>query len=236
MKVAVDVGGTFTDIVTIENGQISVGKTPTTPHKISDGFLTAVELAGESLTHVDELVHGTTVVLNALLTHAVPTTAVVTTMGFRDVLEIMRADREDLFDLHQHKPVPLVARDHRLEVDERIAADGTIITPLESADLDKLVSELKALEVDAVAVCFLFAFVESAHEIAVGEAITAALPNVHVSLSHQVLPLYREYERTATTLVMPPVSPTFSLAHSCSPNQTDPSFTNSAAAGSKDSV
>jgi N-methylhydantoinase A len=201
MKVAVDVGGTFTDIVTIENGQISVGKTPTTPHKISDGFLTAVELAGESLTHVDELVHGTTVVLNALLTHAVPTTAVVTTMGFRDVLEIMRADREDLFDLHQHKPVPLVARDHRLEVDERIAADVTIITPLESADLDKLVSELKALEVDAVAVCFLFAFVELVHEIAVGEAITAALPNVHVSLSHQVLPLYREYERTATTVV-----------------------------------
>jgi N-methylhydantoinase A len=140
-------------------------------------------------------------VLNALLTDAVPTTAVVTTTGFRDVLEIMRADRKDLFDLHQSKPVPLVARDRRLEVDERIAADGTIITALESADLDKLVSELKALEVEAVAVCFLFSFVEPAHEIAVGEAIAAALPNVHVSLSHQVLPLYREYERTATTVV-----------------------------------
>ena len=201
MKVAVDVGGTFTDIVTIDNGQISVGKTPTTPHKISDGFLTAVQLAGESLSHVDELVHGTTVVLNALLTHAVPKTAVVTTAGFRDVLEIMRADRKDLFDLRQRKPVPLVARDHRLEIDERIAADGTIVTSLESRSLDQLVSDLRNLEVDAVAVCLLFAFVEPAHEIRVGEAIAVALPDAHVSLSHQVLPLYREYERTATTVV-----------------------------------
>ncbi len=201
MKVAVDVGGTFTDIVTIENGHIAVGKTPTTPHNISDGFLSAVELAGQSLTHVDELVHGTTVVLNALLTHAVPKTAVVTTAGFRDVLEIMRADRKDLFDLHQRKPTPLVARDHRLEVNERIAADGTVVTPVDNADLEQLISALGRLEVDAVAVCFLFAFVEPAHEIAVGKAISAALPNVHVSLSHQVLPLYREYERTATTVV-----------------------------------
>lgn len=201
MKVAVDVGGTFTDIVTIDNGQIAVGKTPTTPHKISDGFLSAVELAGESLAHVDELVHGTTVVLNALLTNAVPKTAVVTTAGFRDVLEIMRADRKDLFDLKQRKPAPLVARDRRLEVNERIAADGTVVTPLETADLDQLIAELKTLEVDAVAVCLLFAFVEPSHEIQIGKAIAAALPAVHVSLSHQVLPLYREYERTATTVV-----------------------------------
>ena len=201
MKVAIDVGGTFTDIVTIDNGQVSVGKTPTTPHKISDGFLAAVELAGEPLAHVDELVHGTTVVLNALLTHAVPRTAVVTTEGFRDVLEIMRADRKDLFDLRQKKPAPLVPRDRRLEINERIAADGTVIKALESADLDRLVSELKALEVDAVAVCLLFAFVEPTHEIRIGKAIAAALPNAHVSLSHQVLPLYREYERTATTVV-----------------------------------
>ena len=201
MKIAVDVGGTFTDIVTIDKGKIIVGKTPTTPHKISDGFLTAVSLAGDSLTHVDELVHGTTVVLNALLTHAVPKTAVVTTAGFRDVLEIMRADRKDLFDLHQRKPAPLVARDHRLEIDERIASDGTIVTPIKGSDLEQLISDLKDLNVEAVAVCFLFAFVEPAHEIETGKAIAAALPNVRVSLSHQVLPLYREYERTATTVV-----------------------------------
>ncbi len=201
MRVAVDVGGTFTDVVTIEDGRISVGKTPTTPHRISDGFLEALASAGDSLAHVEELVHGTTVVLNALLTHAVPKTAVVTTAGFRDVLEIMRADRRDLFDLHQRKPAPLVPRNRRLEIDERIAADGSVVTPIETAGLDRLVSELKTLDVDAVAVCLLFAFVEPAHELRVGEAIAAALPNAHVSLSHQVLPLYREYERTATTVV-----------------------------------
>ena len=201
MKIAVDVGGTFTDIVTIENDKIAVAKTPTTPHKISDGFLTALELAGDSLVHVDELVHGTTVVLNALLTHAVPNTAVVTTGGFRDVLEIMRADRKDLFDLHQSKPVPLVPRDHRLEIDERIASDGTIVKPLKAEDIEDLIANLKTLNVEAVAVCFLFAFVEPIHEIEIGNAIAAALPDIHVSLSHQVLPLYREYERTATTVV-----------------------------------
>ncbi len=201
MKIAVDVGGTFTDIVAVSDGEVFVGKTPTTPKNISQGFLKAVKMATNSFQDVDEIVHGTTVVLNSLLVGQGPQTALITTKGFRDVLEIMRADRKDLFDLSQTKPKPLIPRDRCLELDERISASGEIIFPLESSEINAIITKLKQLKIESVAICLLFSFLDPSHEILVGKAIANEIPGISISLSHEVLPLYREYERTSTTVV-----------------------------------
>ena len=201
MKIAVDVGGTFTDVVALEEGELFVGKTPTTPENVSEGFLNAVGMATKTFPDINEIVHGTTVVLNSLLEGKGPKTALITTSGFRDVLEIMRADRKDLFDLHQSKPAPMVPRDRCLEVNERVSATGAIIKPIDMSEIGEIIAKLKLIKVEAVAVCFLFAFLEPAHEILIGDALSSEMDGVSVSLSHQVLPLYREYERTSTTVV-----------------------------------
>ena len=201
MKIAVDVGGTFTDVVALEDGELFVGKTPTTPENVSEGFLNAVGMATKTFPDINEIVHGTTVVLNSLLEGKGPKTALITTSGFRDVLEIMRADRKDLFDLHQSKPAPMVPRDRCLEVNERVSATGAIIKPIDMSEIGEIIAKLKLIKVEAVAVCFLFAFLEPAHEILIGDALSSEMDGVSVSLSHQVLPLYREYERTSTTVV-----------------------------------
>ena len=142
--------------------------------------------------------HGTTVATNALLERSGARTAAVTTEGFRDVLEIGRQNRPSLYDLTENGPPPLVARDLRFTVHER-AAPGGVLAPLDPASVERAVAALANADVDAVAVCLLFAFLHPDHERRVGEAIRAALPRVHVSLSSDVLPEFREYERFATT-------------------------------------
>jgi N-methylhydantoinase A len=201
LKVAIDVGGTFTDAIAYGEGiGWRIAKVPTTSDDLSRGFLEAFGAAsGEE--EIELLLHGTTVVINAVLTGHYPDAALVTTGGFRDVLEIMRADRKDLFDLTQRKPAPMIPRPRRFEAAERIAADGSIVTELTDAEIERIVDEVEASGSESVAVCFLFAFLNPVHEQRLGAAIARRLPDLHVSLSHEVLPVYREFERTSTTVV-----------------------------------
>jgi N-methylhydantoinase A len=196
-RLGVDVGGTFTDLVAIEDGRLVTAKVPSTPRDQSVGVLAAVDAAGLEAAAVGVFAHGSTVATNALLERRGGRTALVTTAGFRDVLEIGRQNRPSLYDLTAQRPPPLVPRELRFTVRERMGPDG-VVEPLDEDDLDRAVDELVAAEVDAVAVCLLFGFLHPAYERRVGERIRAALPNVPVSLASDLLPEFREYERTAT--------------------------------------
>lgn len=200
MQVAIDVGGTFTDAISYGTDGWSIGKVPTTPDDLSRGFTAGLEAVADA-EEVARLVHGTTVVINAILTGRYPASGLVTTAGFRDVLEIMRADRKDLFDISQAKPAPLIPRDRRFELDERMGADGVPVREPDADQVERLVTEIEASGVESVAVCLLFSFVNPEHERRIGKAIRDRIPGIEVSLSHEVLPVYREFERTSTTTV-----------------------------------
>ena len=197
-RLGVDVGGTFTDLVALSEGNLVTAKVPSTPRDQSEGVMNAIEAAEIEAASVAALAHGMTVATNALLERRGARTALVTTEGFRDVLEIARQNRASLYDLAQDRPPPLVPRDLRFTVAERMGPDGEI-EPLDTGSLDRTVEALKEAEVEAVAVCLIFAFAHPQHEGQVGEALRTALPDVHVSLSSEVLPEFREYERFSTT-------------------------------------
>ncbi|MCA8929032.1 MAG: hydantoinase/oxoprolinase family protein [Alphaproteobacteria bacterium] len=212
-RIGVDIGGTFTDVAMIEEatGRIGIAKTPTTPDDFGRGVLNGLNEAlakyGLPAADVTLLSHATTVVTNALLENKGARIALVTTRGFRDVLELRRSARADLYDLFQDPPAVLVPRHRRLEVTERIGAGGEVVVPLAEGELPALVAQLQALDVEAVAVSLLFAFQNDAHEKALGAALRAALPGVPVFLSCEVLPEIREFERTSTTAVCAYVGP-----------------------------
>jgi N-methylhydantoinase A len=198
-RLAADVGGTFTDLVSVADGNVHVEKVASTPaapeRAVTDGI---DSLAGAVPPETaGYLAHGTTVATNAVLEGEFADTALVTTAGFRDVLEIGRQDRPDIYDLHGEKPDPIVPRDRRYEVAERLDERGAVLDPPDEDDLDALAGRIEA---DSVAVVLLFAFENPAHERAVREALVHAGVD-SVSLSSSVLPEIREYERTlATTL------------------------------------
>ena len=212
-RFGVDIGGTFTDVALIDEatGAIGVAKTPTTPDDFGRGVLNGLNDAlakyGMPAGEVTLLSHATTVVTNALLEEKGARTALVSTKGFRDLLELRRSARADLYDLFQDPPAVLVPRHRRLEITERVAADGSVVIPLAEDELPSLIAQLKALEVEAVAISFLFSFQNDAHEKTVGAAIRAAMPGVPVFLSCEVLPEIREFERTSTTSVCAYVGP-----------------------------
>ena len=200
LRLGVDVGGTFTDVVTVDDvGRVAITKVPSTPRDQSEGVLAGWEALGADAAQVAVFAHGTTVATNALLERRGGRTALVTTEGFRDVIEIGRQNRASLYDLARHRPEPLVPRDLRFVVRERMGPAG-VVTPLEPASLAAVVAAVAAAGVDAVAVCLLFGFRHTEHERAVGDALRAALPGTPVSLSHEVLPEFREYERASTTV------------------------------------
>ncbi|MCA1849122.1 MAG: hydantoinase/oxoprolinase family protein, partial [Actinobacteria bacterium] len=186
-RLGVDVGGTFTDLVALGGGDILTAKVPSTPQDQSVGVMNAVGASEVEAGAVTALAHGMTVATNALLERRGARTALVTTEGFRDVLEIARQNRPSLYDLTQDRPPPLVPRDLRFTVRERMGPEGEIAA-LDETDLEDAISSIKEAEVRAVAVCLLFAFVHPEHERRVGEALREALPDVHVSLSSEVLP------------------------------------------------
>jgi N-methylhydantoinase A len=198
LRLGVDVGGTFTDLVALGGGDILTAKVPSTPRDQSVGVMNAVGASEVEAGAVTALAHGMTVATNALLERRGARTALVTTEGFRDVLEIARQNRPSLYDLTQDRPPPLVPRDLRFTVRERMGPEGEIAA-LDEKDLEDAISSIKEAEVEAVAVCLLFAFMRPEHEKRVGEALREALPDVHVSLSSEVLPEFREYERFSTT-------------------------------------
>jgi len=213
LRVGVDVGGTFTDVVTIADGDLAVTKSPTDPETPAAGVLRALEVAAEadelSLPAIEALVHGTTVATNAVLEGTWADAGVVTTEGFRDVLEIGRQDRPALYDLTASKPAPVVPRDRRIGVAERVDERGTVRTPLDEADVEAAAATLADAGVDSVAVSLLFAFEDDGHERRVAEVLRERL-DVPVTVSTDVLPELREYERTLATAINAALLPVMS--------------------------
>ncbi|MGE5759790.1 MAG: hydantoinase/oxoprolinase family protein [Gemmatimonadota bacterium] len=197
-RLGVDVGGTFTDLVLLFEASLTTTKVPSTPRDQSAGVLAAIESAAIDASGLAAFAHGTTVATNALLERRGARTALVTTAGFRDVIEIGRQNRPSLYDLRANRPAPLVPRELRFTVTERMGPAGVVV-PLDDASLAGVVTAIAAADVEAVAVCLLFGFLYPEHEQRVGAALRARLPGVHVSLSSEVLPEFREYERMATT-------------------------------------
>jgi N-methylhydantoinase A len=196
--VGVDVGGTFTDLVALVDGELATAKVPSTPEDQSRGVMAALKRCDVAAMDAVAFAHGMTVATNALLERRGARTALVTTAGFRDVLEIARQNRPSLYDLTEDRPPALIPRELRFCVRERMGPDGEL-APLDEAGLGEVIAGLRAAQVEAVAVCLLFAFAHPEHEQAVGAALRDALPDVHVSLSSDVLPEFREYERFSTT-------------------------------------
>jgi len=212
-RIGVDIGGTFTDVALVDDasGQIGVAKVPTTPGDLTEGVIRALEMAmgryAVAAPEVKLLSHATTVVTNAILGEQGARAALVTTRGFRDVLELRRSARADLYDLFQDAPATLIPRRRRFEVTERVGADGAIVTPLADNEIDALVAALKAARVDAVAISLLFSFLNPQHERRLAARLRAALPGVPIYLSSDVLPEIKEFERTSTTAVCAYVGP-----------------------------
>ena len=215
LRMGIDVGGTFTDLVLIDDriGEIRYTKTLTTPGDLAEGVLTGMEKilrqAGASIEAVEYVVHGTTIGTNALIERKGSRVGLITTEGFRDVLEIARIERPDagLYDMTVDLPDPLVPRYLRLEVSERVAADGSVIRPLEQASVRRAVEQLKLEQVEAIAVCLLFSFRSPGNEQKVRKICRELLPEASVSLSSEIAPEFREYERTSTTVINAYLSP-----------------------------
>ncbi len=208
LRVAIDVGGTFTDACVFDerSGSIAVTKTPSTPDPI-DGVLAALGHAGVDLREVAFFAHGTTVATNALLTRRLPRTALVTTSGFRDVIEIRRGTREDLWDHYRDPGPPYIPRRDRLVVGERIDYSGRVLAPLDEGRARELARILRRREVQAVAICFVNAYANPAHEQRMSEILRAELPHAIVLTSSEVLPEIFEHERFSTTVVSAVLAP-----------------------------
>ncbi len=208
MLLGVDVGGTFTDAVLATGGRLVTAKAPTTPSDQSEGVMAAVraalERADAGADEVEAFAHGMTVATNALLEGRGARTVLVATEGFTDVVELGRQARADLYRLCAARPAPLVPPQRRVAAAERCGPDGVLRA---LGDPAALVEEVAALEPEAVAVVLLHAYAHPEHEQAIGDALAAALPDVHVSLSHDVVGTFREYERAATTEVDAALSP-----------------------------
>lgn len=205
MTVGVDTGGTFTDFVWVDgNGRFHIHKQPSTRHDPSEAIVEGI--AHLAIPATDAVVHGTTVATNALLERRGAKTALITTKGFADVLAIGRQNRPDIYALVPQKPPSLIPASLRLEVNERITAQGEVLWPLDLTTLDPLIAFLQANQVESVAICLLFSFLYPAHEQAIRDYLQDRLP-IPVSLSSDILPEYREYERTATTVINAYVSP-----------------------------
>jgi N-methylhydantoinase A/oxoprolinase/acetone carboxylase beta subunit len=216
LRVGVDIGGTHTDLVLIDEarGAITVHKIPTTVADPSVGTVAALvdlcDMAGVDTTAIDYFMHGTTVATNIALEHDGARTGLITTAGFRDVLHIARHKRPQTFSLQLDLPWqthPLVPRRRRISVKERVVPPGDVLVPLDEAAARAAVRRLVAEGVEAIAVCFLFSFLNPDHERRVGEIIAEEAPGVFVSLSHEVVPQYREYERFSTTALNAYVGP-----------------------------
>lgn len=220
VRIGADVGGTFTDVILIDDkGTVWTHKVPSSPPDPSrspdKGFEQAVLDALDHLLHVtgipgdaiSEVAHGTTVATNAVLEHRGARTALITTKGFRDVLELRRIRAPQMYDLFWDKPPPLVERYLRLELDERISAEGEVLKSIDKSELEELAAKLQKEGIESLAVCLLHSYAHPEHEQLIGEFMQAQLPDVPLSLSHQILPERKEYERTATTVVNAYVRP-----------------------------
>lgn len=206
VRVGIDIGGTFTDFLVYDPsaGSFTIGKTLTTPDDpslaVRDGLARTLKLAATSPDRVRQIIHGTTLVTNALIERRGVPTALLTTRGFRDAVEIAREHRYDLYDIFLEMPEPLVRRRWRLEVDERILVDGTVEREIDPAQVRELISLMRSGGIQAVAVCLLHAYRYPAHEQLIADILAEEAPELAVSLSSDVVPEIREYERASTTI------------------------------------
>ena len=203
--IGVDTGGTFTDFVYKKGDRWGVYKTLSTPHNPAEAILKGLEVIGDEKPR--RIVHGTTVATNTLLERKGAKTAFITNKGFKDIIEIGRQNRERLYDLHYRRPEPLVPRHLRFELDCRVNSKGEIVKDLDPKEVERLIETLEREKVEAVAVCFLFSFLNPEHERFVGNLLRERLKKVHVSVSSEILPEFREYERASTTVVNAYVAP-----------------------------
>lgn len=208
MRVATDIGGTFTDLVYVdESGEVGVAKSPTTPPNFEQGVLDVIEKSRIEKKAITTFIHGSTVVINALTEKKGVKTALLTTKGFRDVLEIARGNRPDIFNIRYHKPEPFVPRHLRLEVMERLNYKGEIIHSLHLEDVKQAIAYFKQEGVEAIAIAYLHAYLNPAHEQETVSVIKELWPEVAVTASYEVTKEWREYERTSTAVLNAYVKP-----------------------------
>jgi N-methylhydantoinase A len=219
VRLAIDMGGTFTDLVLVDDaGVATLRKTLTTVDRPAGGMLAGITAIAvergvsteELLKSIDTIVHGTTRATNAILTGTTARTAFITTLGHPDILLFRTGGREDPFRQSREFPGPYVARSLTFELDERMNYRGEVVRPLNPASLDEIVRRLIELEVEAVGVCLLWSVANGAHELAVGAAIAAAAPELHVTLSHELNPIVREYHRASSACIDASLKPTMS--------------------------
>jgi N-methylhydantoinase A len=204
LKVATDIGGTFTDLVYLDtsDGSIGLAKASTTPPDFERGVVDALEKAQiDADSDVVSFAHGSTVVINALTERKGSVTALITTQGFRDALEITRANRPDLFNLRFAKPEPFVERALRFEVRERLDFKGNVLVELDEADVERAAKAAAAAGAEAIAICFLHSYANPEHERRCAEVVNRVLPGVPVTMSHEISMEWREYERTSTAVL-----------------------------------
>jgi N-methylhydantoinase A/oxoprolinase/acetone carboxylase beta subunit len=212
-RLGCDIGGTFTDFVLLNDktGELTINKCLTTPKDPSDAVeqgIRELEVKVPGFVEkMDEVIHGTTLVINSIIERKGARTGLITTKGFRDVLELGREIRYAPYDIFSEYPKPLVPRQYRLEVNERVRSDGTILKPLDPEDARQAVRALVSMGVESIAVCLLNSFENPAHELMIKEIIEREAPHVSISISYHVLPQIREYERTSTTVTNAYVKP-----------------------------
>lgn len=211
MRVATDIGGTFTDLVGVtDDGEIITGKSHTTPPNFENGVLDVIKSTALNPNDVGMFIHGSTIVINALTERKGAKTGLITTKGFRDVLEIARGNRPDLFNLRYKKPVPFVERYLRQEVEERLNYKGEIATSLNVEEVKKAAAYFKKEGVEAIAIAYLYSYLNPVHEMRTKEIIREILPDVSITASHEVTKEWREYERTNTAVLNSYVKPVVS--------------------------
>ncbi|WP_333870243.1 hydantoinase/oxoprolinase family protein [Desulforamulus putei] len=212
MRVATDIGGTFTDLVSVdEQGRISIAKSHTTPPNFEQGVIDVIQKSGIEPGEIEAFIHGTTVIINALTERKGAKTGLITTKGFRDVLEIGRGNRPDLYNVRYQKPTPFVPRYLRQEVEERLNYKGEVLTPLNKEQVKAVVEYFKQEKVEAIAVTYLHAYANPVHEQQTVEIIKELWPEVAVTASHEVTKEWREYERTSTCVLNSYVKPIAAL-------------------------
>lgn len=208
MRVATDIGGTFTDLVFVDDqGKIGVAKSHTTPPNFEKGVLDVIKVSGINTEQLETFIHGTTVIINALTERKGAKTGLITTKGFRDVLEIARGNRPDLFNIHYVKPPAFVPRYLRQEVEERLTYKGEVVKPLQKEKIKEIVEYFKKENVEAIAISYLHSYSNPSHEIETVELIKELWPEVAVTASYEVTREWREYERTSTTVLNSYVKP-----------------------------
>ena len=209
MLVAIDIGGTFTDLMAFDEatGRFSQAKSLTTPARLVQGIVDCLKKSGIDCAAISELIHGSTTAINTLIERKGAKTGLIVTRGTRDVYFIGRGNRPESYNLFFHRHRPLVPRHLTREADERLLGSGEVLEPLRSASVEEACRRLAAEGVEAVAISFLHSYANPAHERAAGEIARRLLPGAYVSLSHEILREYREFERTSTTVVNAYIGP-----------------------------